>query len=225
MTPENTPSMPKGPSMSTLVKTTIAALIAAGAILVAFVLPAEYAIDPLGTGRLLGLTEIASPSVAADDVVPEGAAMVPTRTGPIGAYPGEFKLDVFDITLAPYEYIEYKYRLAQDATMLFSWTASSGVVHDFHGERLPGAEGAPEESFDKQERRQANGTYTAPFTGIHGWYGENVGGEPVTIRLTTAGFYTAATEIRSDRSRHPQTLRSVASLVMPAADQGRQNTP
>ena len=39
------------PSLSTLAKTTGLALVAAGALLVTIVLPAEYAIDPLGTGR------------------------------------------------------------------------------------------------------------------------------------------------------------------------------
>ena len=32
------------------------------------VLPAEYGIDPLGTGRWLGLTEIASPTVTAVEI-------------------------------------------------------------------------------------------------------------------------------------------------------------
>jgi hypothetical protein len=211
-----------------LVKTTLVALVAAVIILVAFVLPAEYAVDPLGTGRALGLTEIAAPStLQPDDAAPRDAAMVPVRNGPIGAYPGEFKLDVFVITLGPYEYVEYKYRLEKDADMVYSWTADAGVVHDFHGERLPdGSDGGPpEESFDKQERRQAHGSYTAPFSGIHGWYWENPGGDAVTIRLTTAGFYTAATEIRSDRSRHSRALRPVGSLAAPDSQLPRQDTP
>ena len=50
-------------------------------LLVAFVLPAEYAIDPLGTGRRLGLTAIASPPAATESVEaptnPEAALMIP----------------------------------------------------------------------------------------------------------------------------------------------------
>ena len=226
MASNQSPQVPAGPSIATLVRTTVLALAVASVILVAFVLPAEYAIDPLGTGRWLGLTEIAAPSVnVAEDVPSAGAPMVPTHSGPIGVYPGEFKLDVFEIKLAPYEYIEYKYRLERDATMLYSWTATAGVVQDFHGERLPGAtDGPAEESFDKQERRQASGSYAAPFAGIHGWYWENPGAEPVTVRLTSAGFYTAATEIRSDRSRHPRVLQSPASLGAIAAS-AKTDTP
>lgn len=203
------------PSLSKLAKTTAVALVVAGLILITIVLPAEYAIDPVGTGRWLGLTQIAAPPVDPVEVAtPEGAPLVPTQTGPIGEYPREFAFDVFEIVLAPYEYVEYKYQLERGATMLYSWTANAGVVHDFHGERTsePTDGGPAEESFDKNDRRQSTGTYTAPFSGIHGWYWENPGGEPITIRLTSAGFYTAAVEIRSDRTRQAHTLRPLESL-------------
>ena len=118
------------------------------------------------------------------------------------------------MTLQPYEYVEYKYHLEQGATMLYAWTASAPLMQDFHGERARcGSGGEPEEeSFDKQDRRQASGSLTAPFAGIHGWYWENPGGAPVTIRLTSSGFFGSAIEIRSDRTRHPRTLRTLDSL-------------
>ena len=133
---------------------------------------------------------------------------------------------MFEIELAPYEYVEYKYQLEKDATMLYSWTATAGasMTSTARGHRARPT-GPAEESFDKQERRQANGSYTAPFPGIHGWYWENPGGEAVKVRLTTAGFYTAATEIRSDRSRHPKTLRSIASLTAPVSGPVRSENP
>jgi hypothetical protein len=49
------------PSMRTLAITTAIALGLAAVILVTTVLPAEYGIDPLGTGEALGLTAIARP--------------------------------------------------------------------------------------------------------------------------------------------------------------------
>lgn len=208
---ETTPS----PTLRQLAKTTAIALVVAAVLLVTVVLPAEYGIDPLGTGRRLGLTEIASPPVSvAEEMRPAGAALVPVSKGPLGEYPGEFKLDVFEITLQPYEYVEYKYHLEQGATMLYSWTASAPLLQDFHGERASGAtDGRPaEESFDKENRRQASGSFAAPFAGIHGWYWENPSGSAVTIRLTSSGFYGSAVEIRSDRTRHNRTLRTVETL-------------
>jgi hypothetical protein len=220
----NSPSEPQTPivpSLSLLARTTAIAALVAGVLLVTIVMPAEYAIDPLGTGRWLGLTEIASPRIVAVDAPKtQGAAMVPTPLGPIGLYPGEFKLDVFEIDLAPYEYVEYKYSLEQGATMLYSWVATGGLLHDFHGERSASAGGPAEESFDKQDRRQASGSYTAPFAGIHGWYWENPSGEPIKIKLTSAGFYTAAVEIRSDRTRRTPALRSLDSLTAPPVTPG-----
>src|SRR5215467_7252509 len=50
------------PSVGKLLTATGIALVAAIVILIAFVLPAEYGIDPLGTGRALRLTDLANAS-------------------------------------------------------------------------------------------------------------------------------------------------------------------
>jgi hypothetical protein len=223
MTSPSPPQTSAPPSLATLAKTTAIALVVAVVILVTIVLPAEYAIDPVGTGGWLGLTEIASPTVVpVDSAASKGAALAPAEKGPLGEYPAEFQFDVFEISLAPYEYVEYKYQLEKGATMLFSWTANAALVHDFHGERAGGAgEGPAEESFDKQNRRQANGSLTAPFKGIHGWYWENPGADTITVRLTSAGYYTSAVEIRSDRSRRARPLRPLETLAPPAETSGR----
>lgn len=214
MTLPTQPATAVAPSVRMLARTTAIALTVAGAILVTVVLPAEYGVDPLGTGRRLGLTEIASPRVT--PVEPPSSAdgaLVPTQNGPLGIYPAAFKVDVFEVTLAPYEYVEYKYRLEKDATMLYSWSATAAVKQDFHGERSAGAgDTAAEQSFDKDDRRQASGSLTAPFAGIHGWYWENPGADTITIKLTSAGYYTSAVEIRSDRTRRTRTLRNIDTL-------------
>jgi len=204
------------PSLQRLARTTAVALVVAVVILLTTVLPAEYAIDPLGTGRWLGLTDIASPPVnPVEEMRPAGAALKPIAKGPISEYPRDFMLDVYDVTLQPYEYVEYKYHLEQGATMMYSWKASAPLLQDFHGERESGAtDGGPaEESFDKQDRREATGSLTAPFTGIHGWYWENPTGTPITVRLTSSGFYGSAIEIRSDRTRHPRVLKPIDVLA------------
>lgn len=218
MTSQPLPEIPDHPSLSTLARTTAIALVVAGVILVTAVLPAEYGVDPVGTGRWLGLTDIAAPPLDPVEMTrSEGAALKPKANGPISEYPGQFKFDVYEIVLQPYEYVEYKYQLEQGATMTYSWTASAPVLQDFHGERAGGVEnGAPaEESFDKRDRQAADGSFTAPFAGIHGWYWENPGGQPVTVRLTTSGFYNAAVEIRSDRTRTARPLRALDTLTPP----------
>lgn len=175
-------SAPGQPSARKILAATGAALVAAAVVLATAVLPAEYGIDPLGTGRFLGLSALS-----------EGT------TGAISPQPAEYQIDDVEFVLGGYEFLEYKYRLEQGGTMVFTWEATRPVIYDFHSE----PDGAPEgyaESFDTGQTAQANGTYTAPFSGIHGWFWENPGSGEVTIKLTTAGFYTAALEFHDNDS-------------------------
>jgi hypothetical protein len=213
MSPELDPQLLEAPSKRQLLQAIAIAALAAAAILVAAVLPAEYGIDPLGTGRAMGLTALSAPLVASEDVAaPAGTAPVPTPDGAVTHYPVEYKFDSRSFVLGPYEYVEYKYRLEKGATMLFSWTATADVVHDLHGD----ADGAPKgssESFDKRPRRRANGSFTAPFTGIHGWFWENPGGQTITVKVTSAGFYTSALEFHFDGTRQRRDVRTLDTIA------------
>ena len=193
-----------------LFKAMAAAFVVAVIVLVAFVMPAEYGIDPLGVGRALGLTALSAPALAPIPP-PQGETLAPVALGPVALYPGQYKFDVREIVLGPYEYVEFKYHLAKGATMLFSWSADGDVMHDFHGD----PEGAPADaaqSFDAAPRRQADGSFTAPFTGIHGWYWENPGADTVTVRLHTAGFYANGHQFNSDRTRQTHEVRALDTI-------------
>ena len=202
------------PTTATLVKTTFAAILVATILLFTTILPAEYGVDPMGTGRVLGLTAISSPPMEQSaPTATAGAPLVPTPLGPIGQYPAEFKVDTSEIVVDPYQFVEYKYRLEQGATMLFAWSANLAPIYDFHAD--PDGTPAPEPvSFDKASKRQASGSFVAPFTGIHGWFWENPGGDTLRISLTTAGFYTAATEFRSPRRRESHELLGLDRLTI-----------
>jgi hypothetical protein len=174
------------PSVRKILLATAGAAVVAAIILITAVLPAEYGIDPLGTGRLMGLTDLAGNSTAA-----------------IKRQDAAYRTNTASFELGPYEFVEFKYRLEQGATMVYSWTSTGPVIYDFHSE----PDGAPPgyaESFDKAQSPAAHGSYTAPFSGIHGWFWENPNPKPVTITLTTAGFYSSAQEFRdNDSSFHP----------------------
>lgn len=192
------------PSRVKLAQTTAIAAAAAAIILVTVVLPAEYNLDPLGTGRALGLTRISAPTVEERLAPATGRPLAPILNGPIGLYPADYKVDSTQFVLGPYEFLEYKYHLEQGATMLYAWKSTATVVHDFHGEKDSARGDAV--SFEKKDRREGTGTFTAPFTGIHGWYWENPGGESITVTVRSAGFYSGALEFRSDRTRRPHEL-------------------
>ena len=107
-----------------------------------------------------------------------------------------FKQQKVQFTLAPKEGMEYKYRLEKDAGMLYAWTATGELYWELHSE----PEGAPRgyaEWFDTDFGERSNGVYNAQFSGIHGWWWENKGEQPVTITLTTSGLYTEAREYRA----------------------------
>lgn len=201
------------PSIGTLMRASALALGVALLVLVVAVLPAEYGVDPTGLGRALGFAALSQPPAPEAVAPPEGSALAPTPGGPFALYPRGYQVDAREFELGPYEYLEFKYHLAKDATMLFSWEASADVNHDFHG--VPdGAPSSAEQSYDRRARRRADGTFVAPFSGIHGWFWENLGGETVTVRLTTSGFYTSAHEFHYDGSKATRGVRSSDAIPL-----------
>lgn len=172
------------------------ALLAAGLILVMFVLPAEYAIDPLGIGARTGLLDV---GVTGQQVqaLTASAANGAAQTAIIVPQDRPFAQETVDFKVAPHEGMEYKYRLDKGEVLLFSWKATAPVAYEAHAE----PDGAPRgyaQSYEKGDgRREAAGTLTAPFTGIHGWFWENATDQEVTVTLTTAGFYNLSHEFRT----------------------------
>ena len=169
--------LPGLPSRRKVLVATGVALLTAAALLFGAILPAEYGVDPLGTGELLGLLALG-------------------QTQPIAAENGEYRVDHVELPLYPGEWVEYFYRLEEGGSMLFTWEATGQVSYNFHA-APDGAPAGYAESFDARESEQGHGTYTAPFSGIHGWYWVNIGSGEITITLTTAGFYSSAEEGRA----------------------------
>lgn len=173
------------------------ALLVAGVVLVTVVLPAEYGIDPLGTGAKLGLMALseARQSAEAFSLSSEaGAEGMPATI--LVPQDREHKEETIELVVGPRDFVEYKYRLDKGEALLYSWKSTGRVDYDFHAE----PDGAPSgyaESYEQQKSKQvAYGTLTAPFSGIHGWYWENLEDHEVTVTLTTAGFYNMSHEFR-----------------------------
>ena len=189
------------PSRTRIAAATGVSFVVASLLLSAIVLPAEYGIDPLGTGRALGLLDLFSAQDTATTAPePEDAREPPPRV---------YKTESTSFTLRPSQAFEYKYRLEKDRGMVYAWKATAKVKYEFHGE--PEDHRLKVQSYEKQESDFSSGTLTAPFTGIHGWYWENAGEHDLTITLTTAGFYTAANELRPkfDPVKHKEVVERV----------------
>jgi len=212
-------SIPHAPSLAKILVATVAALIVAAIVLVVAILPAEYGIDPLGTGKALGLTELAeageSPEAAAsaDGATAISPVLVPSPTGDAPSFkntfiaqPNGYKIDSREMVLKPDEGMEIKYNMKQGAGLIYSWTASAKLSYEFHGEpdKKPEGKGGTDyfESYDlddKVGKDRFHATFIAPTTGIHGWFWHNTTKEPVTLKLVSAGFYDWLQENRNDK--------------------------
>lgn len=173
-----------------------AALLVAGLVLVLFVLPAEYAVDPFGVGARSGLLDlgVVGQQVEALNETAEAGAGQATIVAP---QESAFKQETVDFVAAPGEGLEYKYRLDKGESLLYSWKASGPVHVEFHAEPDGGPAGYAQTYEMTDSLSGASGTLTAPFSGIHGWYWENRGSTPVTITLTSAGYYNLSHEFRT----------------------------
>ena len=167
-----------------LYKATFLSVFVASVVLISVVLPAEFDLDPLGTGAALGLNAL-------------------SRTGPdaLVVQPSPYRHETLVFELSPFESVEYKYRLEQGAGLVFSWQASDEVVFDFHAEP-DGADAGYAESFEQGRDVARHGVYSAPFSGIHGWFWENRGTDLVIVTLHASGFSEGATEYSDNDLRN-----------------------
>ena len=195
------------PSKKAIAKATGIALIVAVVILFTAVLPAEYGIDPLKTGAALHLTDLAKASQSKAEARSEPKPVVAARPtpAPAGIYtaqPATYKVDTEDLMLFPGDGVEIKYHMQKGAGMIYAWKATGTVNYEFHGEpdKKPNKDYFESYELDNTTGKDHSyGSFTAPTTGIHGWFWENKGKKPVEIHLTTAGFYDSAKMYAGDK--------------------------
>ena len=173
-----------------------AALLVAGLVLVMFVLPAEFAFDPLGTGARVGLLDLGVVGQQVD-ALNETAAAGGAQATIVTAQERPFQQETVEFTAAPGEGLEYKYRLDKGEALLYSWKTSGPVHVEFHAEPDGGPAGYAQTYEMADSVSSASGTLNAPFSGIHGWYWQNRGTEPVTVTLSSAGYYNLSHEFRT----------------------------
>jgi hypothetical protein len=190
MEPNETPN--QTPSKSALAKATGIALLVALILLFTAVLPAEYGFDPLKTGKALGLTGISQ----APPPPVKGAAPTPVAGQAVyTSQPGIYKVDSEDFQLRPNEGVEMKYHMQKGAGMVYGWKADGKLTYEFHGEPDVKPNKDYFESYDlddKVGKDASYGSFTAPSTGIHGWFFKNNTDKDVMFHLTVAGFFDSA---------------------------------
>ena len=180
------------PSVKTLLTTLAATLAAAAVVLVLFVLPAEYEIDPTGVGAALGLVHMGEDDHAGaeddhGDLSTSEAAVVADEP---------HKQESFTIPIGAREEIEYKIGMVEGAVVLFSWSTNGSTLYsDFHAEPYNDLEHEPIRYAEREGVASGYGAIKAPFSGFHGWYWRNDSDEPVKVTLEVTGYFTHTKEL------------------------------
>ncbi|MGK0524712.1 MAG: hypothetical protein ACI92N_002355 [Pseudomonadales bacterium] len=206
------------PSSAQLVRSTIIAAIVALVLLVTVVMPSEYALDPTGAGRLLGLTAMGEIKVqlveeaAADEAAQmvsvqsssEESAAQPAETAPQAATPPELAAEpkaeepVQAPAAEPEWQDEVRVTLTPGEGTEFKLTMQEGAVARFSWETeggpvnfdTHGDGGGQSISYEKGRGvPEDEGELEAAFTGNHGWFFRNRNDNDVTLVLRTEGDY------------------------------------
>jgi hypothetical protein len=190
-----------------LIRSFIIAMLIGGFVLVSAVLPAEYNMDPLGTGKLFGFSKLYvsnSEKVVEQPVLkfnkitinqlgsPENIEKPIETNNPPPENQYSEREDVVKVTIPAGKGIEYKVKMLKYGSVKYDWITDSGVVYlDFHGEVKQ--ENPPKEvfyeSYTLANSNNMAGTFTAPFEGKHGWYFKNKNIEDIVITIKLNGQY------------------------------------
>lgn len=153
------PTVNELPSTRKLLRSTVIAILVAAGLLVTVVMPSEYAIDPTGVGRTLGLTQmgelklILAQEALAEAAAPQATAPAPTPTSapvpapapvqqvaqvqpiekpvtkPVTAPAPALRTNQMSVTLKPGEATEIKLEMLKGKTVSYEWTATGGLVN------------------------------------------------------------------------------------------------
>lgn len=208
------PTRAELPSNRQLLKSTAIALVAAAILLITVILPSEYAIDPTGVGRMLGLTQmgevkqqlaeeaeldaqrsaiVTTPIETVPETVDPGANAESIATEAATAVaenepPANKWTDEVRLQLNPGEAAEIKLVMQSGAVVEFEWIAEPGHLNSaLHGDGTAG------ETVTYRNGRAEPGhsdRLTAAFDGTHGWFWRNRSDETVTMTLRVRGGYS-----------------------------------
>ena len=202
------------PSRRTLLRSTVMALATAAALLITVVLPAEYGIDPIGVGQVLGLKRMGEIKVALAleaelDAAADGAALAAeeeaaenfadsSQDAPAEAASdeGADNLEMAELVLRPDEGREIKLAMREGASIRYEWWTVGGVLNfDIHGDPLNPPSGFYHGYGRGQGQSSDEGVLTAAFDGLHGWFWRNRTDEVVTVTLRVEGDFQELREI------------------------------
>ena len=204
------PTVNELPSTRKLLRSTVLELLTAIGLLMTVVMPSEYAVDPTGVGRALGLTQmgelkiILAQEALADTAPPQQAPSAPAPAQqvaqvqpvakpvapPVAIPTSALKTNQITVMLKPGEGKEIKLEVLKGRTVSYEWTAVGGPVnYETHGEPYNAKKGYFHSYGKGKQVKDNQGEFTAIFDGTHGWFWRNRSNSDVTISLKATGDY------------------------------------
>lgn len=203
---ENIPTNYEIPSTGKLIKSTIVAILIAAFLLFTVILPAEYGIDPLGAGKILGLTKMGEikqslareAEVQSSISVPEIESAQTNSSGQLSqaAETDENPItrkDSFTFSLEPDKGKEIKLTMTKGSSVTFAWQTDGGIANfDMHADSKKHQ--IKYHNYEKGKLEKSEGTLEAAFDGNHGWFWRNRTTSPLKITLDVFGSYSDVLE-------------------------------
>lgn len=200
---KNIPSNNELPTMGRLIKSTVLAICLATIILVTVVLPAEYGIDPIGVGEIIGLTKmgeikssLAQEAAMEDIVLAEANIAVQDKQNVaiatdemVSAAEIEPRNDKLSFNLQPNEGKEIKLTMVEGAAVNYLWYTDGGKANfDSHADSKKLQ--IKYHNYEKGKLVKSEGILEATFDGNHGWFWRNRTSKPMSVTLEVTGYYT-----------------------------------
>ena len=185
-------------SSAQLLKKTILAFVSATLVTLVVILPVEYQQDPTGLGQALGLMHLlevdqdsvniqnSTPKPETDETAQESVFNInqPHWQSPLLAQQRSVTL-----TISAHKGIELKALMTAGQRFIYDWKVEGGPVNfDMHGEEALAVEDFTS-FWIANGLAAAQGGFTAPFDGSHGWYWYNPNPQPVTLTLSIKGYF------------------------------------
>ena len=194
------------PTSKKLIKSTAIAAVSAVVVLVTCVMPAEYAIDLTGMGKVLGLTKMgeikqslaqeSENGINAEQTV-NSVEQISVKTSTQTATDNTqmvmpaINKESISIELKPGQATEVKLTMPQSASVNFDWKAvGGGLNYDTHGDPVNAPKGFYHGYGKGKNETTQQGVLKAAFDGKHGWFWRNRTENPVTVTLLVEGQFS-----------------------------------
>lgn len=106
----------------------------------------------------------------------------------IQQYDEKYKSQTIETFIEPQQQIEYMINMDQGNIVLFTWEIDGRTYYDLHGHQ----ENVDPDIWTRYAEGRNNishGSFTAPYSGEHGWFWVNMDSRRVKLTLTISGYY------------------------------------